>query len=567
MLTKITTVIAQNGGWLASMIWIIGLALVSPMIANSSGLVMIAAYAAVACAAIPAVVGLGLAGRMDEEFSRFSLTLMWTALAAAIAAASGGVTGAAAFAFLLPVAAAASGGTRRAVIEASALAGITAVMIGGLQFGGFLPALPGAFPVFQHAVPVATLFIAFGLGAGAIRALASHDQYKANAQEFEVRSAAFDASPAAIAACRDGEIIAASNGLRKLSPGLPPRLDGLSFADLGFDEADRQALTQITMGGEKSTSLKTAIRSSSGVRADTDVQLANFDGGWVAAFTPVSSDGQLTHERDVAVSETRAKTEFLASISHEIRTPLNAIIGFSDVMKSRLFGPMPARYAEYAELIHESGRHLLDLIGDVLDISKIEADRYELSKSIFDARDVVDICSKLLQQRATESGVDLKTDLPEDSLPVEADRKALRQILLNLLSNAVKFTPSGGAVIAMARREDGDLIIAVGDSGVGIPNSEIEALGQPYKQASTAHNTSERGTGLGLSLVRSLAGLHGGVMTIDSEVGEGTTVTVRLPVMTQGTHSIGSDDDLEVHDRIRRAQAAGGTIASATRTG
>ncbi|HBU62015.1 MAG TPA: sensor histidine kinase, partial [Oceanicaulis sp.] len=188
--------------------------------------------------------------------------------------------------------------------------------------------------------------------------------------------------------------------------------------------------------------------------------------------------------------------------SHELRTPLNAIIGFSDIIKQRLFGPLPARYAEYGDLIHESGEHLLELIGDVLDMSKIEADKYELTPEEFDARDVVSICAKMISPRAKDRGIALYCEPGDADLPVKADRKAMRQILLNLLSNAVKFTPEGGAVVVMARQDGAELVLAVGDSGVGIGEDELADLGKPYHQTRSGKETSERGTGLGLSLVQ-----------------------------------------------------------------
>jgi cell cycle sensor histidine kinase DivJ len=271
----------------------------------------------------------------------------------------------------------------------------------------------------------------------------------------------------------------------------------------------------------------------------------------------------LRRERDDAIAENQAKSEFLASVSHEIRTPLNAIIGFSDAMKSRLFGPIPAKYAEYADLIHESGRHLLELIGDVLDLSKIEADSYSLEREHFNATDVIELCIRMLSQRAGEAGIEIETDMPAE-LPVHADRRAFRQILLNLLSNAVKFTPQGGAVVVLAKAENGHLTLAVGDSGPGIARDELAQLGQRYQQASTANASSERGSGLGLSLVKALAHMHGGEMNIDSTLGEGTTVSVSLPVLVAGEETTSQDAPLEVHTRIQRAQTAGETLISST---
>jgi cell cycle sensor histidine kinase DivJ len=196
-------------------------------------------------------------------------------------------------------------------------------------------------------------------------------------------------------------------------------------------------------------------------------------------------------------------------------------------------------------------------------MSKIEADRYELSVDTFDARDVVEICAKMMRLRAEEQGLALYCETGDRALPVTADRKALRQILLNLLSNAVKFTPAGGAVVVMVRAQDGEMVLAVGDSGVGVAAHELDRLGQPYAQSSSGRDTVERGTGLGLSLVRALAELHGGEMSVQSAPGEGTTVTVRLPVLA-GAVEPEPIAPLEVHERIRAAQAAGASLGSGT---
>jgi len=217
-------------------------------------------------------------------------------------------------------------------------------------------------------------------------------------------------------------------------------------------------------------------------------------------------------------------------MSHELRTPLNAIIGFSDIMRSALFGPLAERYAEYAGLIHESGGHLLDLINDVLDMSKIEADRFTLSLEPFDAREAVSSALRLTRVQADTAKISLRGALPPQPLNVNADRRALKQIVLNLVSNALKFTPAGGQVNVLAREFGGRLEIIVADTGVGIAPDDLERLGRPYEQAGGADQRAQ-GTGLGLSLVRAFAELHGGVMTIKSILGEGTAVSVKLPVM------------------------------------
>ena len=247
-------------------------------------------------------------------------------------------------------------------------------------------------------------------------------------------------------------------------------------------------------------------------------------------------------ERDAALASAQAKARFLANMSHELRTPLNAIMGFSDIMRSRLFGDLSVRYGEYAELIHESGRHLLDLINDVLDMSKIEADRYVLSLEDFDAREPVAAALRLVRLQADEAGVALRGVLPNDPLYIEADRRALKQTVLNLVSNALKFTPRGGQVtVTVAAVDARTLELSVADTGVGIAEEDLARLGQPYEQAG-ASSQRALGTGLGLSLVKALAQLHGGSMNIESQVGEGACVIVRLPVLigeeTEAPHPV-----------------------------
>ena len=234
--------------------------------------------------------------------------------------------------------------------------------------------------------------------------------------------------------------------------------------------------------------------------------------------------------RGEAEADARGKMRFLANMSHELRTPLNAIMGFSDIMRTRLFGDLSPRYTEYAELIHESGGHLLDLINDVLDVSKIDADKYVLAREDFDAREAASAALRILRQQADDAGVQLRGVLPAEPLEVDADRRALKQIVLNLVSNALKFTPAGGSVSVSFTAVASALEIGVADTGVGIAPEDLARLGRPYEQAGDAGDRA-RGTGLGLTLVQAFARLHGGDMVIESRLGEGTAVTVRLPVM------------------------------------
>jgi two-component system cell cycle sensor histidine kinase PleC len=232
----------------------------------------------------------------------------------------------------------------------------------------------------------------------------------------------------------------------------------------------------------------------------------------------------------------QAKSEFLANMSHELRTPLNAINGFSEMMAEEMFGPLgDKRYKGYAADILSSGQHLLALINDILDMSKIEAGKMSLRPEPVVVSEVVEDAVRLVRNRAEAAGLTLLVDIIPDPPVVEADYRAIKQVLLNLLSNAVKFTPSGGRVtIAVDRLPQGDaperLKIAVTDTGIGIAESDLERLARPFEQIESQHSKTQQGTGLGLALTKSLVELHGGVLDIKSKAGGGTTVSFTLPV-------------------------------------
>ncbi len=208
-------------------------------------------------------------------------------------------------------------------------------------------------------------------------------------------------------------------------------------------------------------------------------------------------------------------------MSHELRTPLNAIIGFSEILRMQMFGQLGhARYLEYAQLINESGALLLDLISDILDMSKIEAGKYELHPEPVDLRNLMESSLRLVRGRAEENGIGLALSMADDMAVDEivADERALKQIMLNLLSNSIKFTPSGGKVSVNVVEAENGICIAVSDNGRGIPADQIARLGRPFEQVATDAALSKQGTGLGLALVRSLAELHGGAISIESEL-------------------------------------------------
>ncbi|NWH07532.1 MAG: PAS domain-containing sensor histidine kinase [Alphaproteobacteria bacterium] len=246
-------------------------------------------------------------------------------------------------------------------------------------------------------------------------------------------------------------------------------------------------------------------------------------------------EAELFAARERAEAASQTKSRFLANMSHELRTPLNAIIGFSDILRQEMFGKhTTARYKEYSGLIYESGQLLLDLISDILDMSKIEAGKYELHPEILDGCEVLRACLRIVQGRADEQGLTISAQAPPGRLEFIADKRAIKQILLNLLSNAVKFTPKGGKVTASLCVQGGDIQFMVQDTGIGIPEEDLPRLGRPFEQVISDATLSKSGTGLGLALVKSLVSLHGGELSIESAVGIGTTLRVSLPKSGSG---------------------------------
>ena len=237
----------------------------------------------------------------------------------------------------------------------------------------------------------------------------------------------------------------------------------------------------------------------------------------------------LREEKERAKAGSRAKSEFLANISHELRTPLNAILGFSDVMQQRFFGPLGAeQYEEYARDIHESGTFLLNVINDILDMSKIEAGRMELSPERVSVQELLSQTLRFIQGQAQTAQLKVESSIP-DGMVIEADRRAVKQILLNLLSNAVKFTPEGGRVEVTAKTLDRSVVIMIHDNGIGISAAALSRLGRPFEQVQSQFTKNHHGSGLGLAIARSLVQMHGGSLKIRSREGKGTLVAVRLP--------------------------------------
>jgi two-component system cell cycle sensor histidine kinase PleC len=238
-------------------------------------------------------------------------------------------------------------------------------------------------------------------------------------------------------------------------------------------------------------------------------------------------------EKTRAEEANQTKSKFLANMSHELRTPLNAIIGFSEIMEAAMFGPLGAdKYTEYSRDIRESGEYLLDVINDILDMSKIEAGGIRLAPELVELEPILADCQRVVSTRASEKHLNLKAHV-DAQIHLNADRRAVKQIALNLLSNAVKFTPDGGSVTVRGRLRGGMVTIAIEDNGIGIPKEALRKLGRPFEQVESQLTKRHQGSGLGLAIAKSLAELHGGDMRIRSALGKGTMVVVRLPLTTR----------------------------------
>ncbi|HTK34882.1 MAG TPA: HAMP domain-containing sensor histidine kinase [Caulobacteraceae bacterium] len=534
--------------------WMLGVVAAGAGLQAGLGAISWSVLIALTLGAVP-----GLVGYMWRPAGggRLALLVLWSLGAVLAASLEGGVTGPLGLWCALPVLAGALLGATAegAVLGAAALAATVLLQVAGA-------AAPAPTGLFGLGVSAAGLLTIGGAAVGVLAILGSRAREQAayQAKEHAWLSGVMSELPhMALALDRDG-LPEAVFGTPLPGLTVDGLRDGLELAVHADDRQKVRAAIREALGNGSSEAvfrpaatpdrwfaLSLRRRAQDGLSAlvreasAASPEAADLLPERRAAATRIAfleqkleaaAAAQAVAEAARADAETNAKgkSRFLANMSHELRTPLNAIMGFSDIMRAKMFGDLPPRYAEYAELIHESGRHLTDLINDVLDMSKIEAERYSLSREVFDAREAVNAALRLVRLQADDAGVTLRGLSPASPVTVDADRRALKQIVLNLVSNALKFTPRGGSVTVTSQPVDGVFELVVADTGVGIAKADLERLGRPFEQAGDAEHNAQ-GTGLGLSLVKAFARLHGGEMHIESELGEGVAVTVRLPVL------------------------------------
>ncbi len=480
--------------------------------------------------AVPGALAVVLLSR-DEWPMRQVLLWVWSLSAAIAVSLTGGVAGPAAAWCLLPTLAAVVL-NERSLISLGAAQSVGVALLATFISLSQSVKMPDEQESFWLST-VAVLSVVCGLGIALLPALRQRVERAAGSEEARLRLLnllteqpalilSFDEAGKAVAAY--GEAPAGLDVTSLLHLGLidaahPPQRDAVAAALETAFSAGRAEIG-FTPHGALDHYVHLSLRRG----ADGHVYGVLFD-----ASLQHAHEDELATARSEAEASSAGKTQFLASMSHELRTPLNAVIGFSDIMRQQLFGPLSEKYTEYSQLIWESGQHVLDMINDVLDMSKIEAQKYDLMLEEFDVREPVSAALRLTRGQAHDKRIDIRSRLPAVPLDITADQRAVKQITLNLLSNAIKFTPRGGTV-TLELRQDGDVAeLMISDTGIGIAPDDLGRLGQPYEQAGAADQKA-MGTGLGLSIVKAMAALHKGTMTLDSTLGEGTVVTVRLPL-------------------------------------
>jgi cell cycle sensor histidine kinase DivJ len=530
-------------------------------------------------------------GRYENAHLLSALAL--TGLVTAVAAGTGGISSFAAIWLVIVPLEASLSASRRVVALASTFALAAAGLLQLLGYAGMLP-LPGTTGEEAGALAalgvISAALYATGLALGA-ESLARTSFWLLYAEEDRYRLLARNMTDVITRHGRNGAVLFASPAAETLFGTNVSDLHGHRLFDR-VHVADRPAyLTALA----DAVSLGEARSVEFRVRRDPD-EAAPAAGNafiWVemrCRKVDQSSAGVATGEPEVVavmrdVTERKnqeealeraraeadhanaAKVKFLANMSHELRTPLNAIIGFSDMLiheeRMRLDGP---RRREYAKLINDSGNHLLAVVNGILDMSKLETGDFEISPEPFSPAQVIGNCCDLLALKAREHGIELSLQLPESLPEVIADKRCFKQILLNLISNAVKFTERGGRVTVTAAAEISGIVVTVADTGVGISAEDMPKIGRPFFQAKGAYDRRHDGTGLGLSIVRGLVALHGGEFDMASRVGQGTSVSVRLPWNCETVKPVRKPSNVARLDRAQEQALAQAQIQAPAQT-
>jgi cell cycle sensor histidine kinase DivJ len=489
-------------------------------------------------------------GRYESAHVLSSLAL--TGLVTAVAAETGGISSFAAIWLVVVPLEAALSASRRVVALASTFALVAAGLLHALGTQALLPPASGSeMQTFAALGVVSAALYATGLALGA-ESLARTSFWLLYAEEDRYRLLARNMTDVITRHGQSGEVLFVSPAAEALFGAKVSELHGHHLFDR-VHVTDRPAyLTALADAAALGEARSVEFRARRDAPSDQPVappliwvemrcrrlERANGEAGApevVAVMRDVTErkvqEQVLDRTRAEADQANAAKVKFLANMSHELRTPLNAIIGFSDMLmneqRMRLDG---ARRQEYAKLINDSGAHLLAVVNGILDMSKMETGDFEIAPEPFAPAQVIGNCCDLLALKARECGLELVVRLPAHLPEITADKRAFRQILLNLVSNAVKFTERGGRIIVAATIEAADIVVAVEDTGVGISADDLPRVGRPFFQARGAYDRRHDGTGLGLSIVQGLVALHGGEMNIASRLGEGTRVSVRLPI-------------------------------------
>ncbi|WP_192248983.1 sensor histidine kinase [Mesorhizobium silamurunense] len=525
----------------------IGIMLAAPFLAAGAAVTLVTSSlgAAVTVAAIFGAFGLcwfaallvAATGYMAFA-SRAAFAMGGLALAGAIAAAGGLASPVALLAVALPVEAWWIAGSRRAAIS-GALTALAAVVLQPFA-NQFLPLGAAGTATWHWLLPLAwalTLLpraAAFANPVGARQAEPAADRLEEIIDAVVLRAG------------RQGEVLDASAKARSVLKLAPELLLGTGLFErvhLSDRVAYLTALADMREGAPKRRlDLRIRLPRDGGGSADNfrPFRLELMRGALEQdIFTLVLRENddvaalreELASARDAAAAAEVAKGRFLAVVSHELRTPLNAIIGFSDMLLHEMFGAFrDPRQKEYVGLVRESGQHLLSVVTSILDVSRIEAGAYATELEPFRFADAVDMCRSMMRPLADAKSIALGSQIAPDAGEINADRRAVQQILINLVSNAVKFTPDGGSVVIGAKRVGSRLHFWVSDTGIGIAEEDMANLGKPFMQIQNDYTRRFEGTGLGLSLVKGLVALHEGTMSIESAPGEGTTATISLPV-------------------------------------